>query len=78
LLAKSNEQCYNREAVTPLYFYVPQPTKHMHSKLDPEDRILNDLIKDEEVYLPKLDGYACRYPRQRHRAGTKNETDHSQ
>jgi hypothetical protein len=41
----------------------------MHSKLDPEDRILKDLIKEdkkkEEVYLPKLDGYACPYPRRK-------------
>ena len=41
----------------------------MHSKLDPEDRILKDLIKkeekEEEIYLPKLEGYACPYPRRK-------------
>ncbi len=39
----------------------------MHSKLDPEDRILEDLIeeKEEEIYLPKLEGYACPYPRRK-------------
>ena len=41
----------------------------MHSKLDPEDTVLKDLIKDnkkkEEVYFPKLDGYACPYPRRK-------------
>jgi len=41
----------------------------MHSKLDPEDTVLKDLIKEEEkeeeVYLPKLEGYACPYPRRK-------------
>ena len=47
----------------------PTPIEDMHSKLDPEERILKDLIKEdkkeEEVYLPKLDGYACPYPRRK-------------
>jgi hypothetical protein len=78
-LAKSNEQCYNREAVTPLYFYVPQTTKHMHSKLDPEDRVLDDILEDQEeyVFVPKLDGYACPYPRRKLRTPTKDETYYS-
>ena len=42
----------------------------MHSKLDPEDTVLKDLIKEdkkeeEEIYLPKLEGYACPYPRRK-------------
>ena len=40
----------------------------MHSKLDPEERILEDLIEEEdeeEVYFHKLDGYACPYPRRK-------------
>ena len=36
-----------------------------------------DLIKEEEVYLPKLEGYACPYPRRKFAARIKNETNHS-
>ena len=52
----------------------------MHSKLDPEDRILKDLIEENEdyVYVPKLDGYACPYPRRKLRTPTKDETYYSQ
>ena len=50
----------------------------MHSKLDPEDRILEELIEEEDVYLPKLDGYACPYPRRKLRTPTKDETYYSQ
>ena len=51
----------------------------MRSKLDPEDRILEDLIKEkeEEVYLPKLEGYACPYPRRKFTAKVNNETSNS-
>ena len=49
----------------------------MHSKLDPEDTVLQDLIKEEEVYLPKLEGYACPYPRRKLAARIKNETSNS-
>ena len=55
------------------------PTEQMHSKLDPEDRVLEDLMKDkEEDYVPKLDGYACPYPRRKLRTPTKDETYYSQ
>jgi len=57
--------CYNREVFKPLFFVRNFFGKTMHSKLDPEDRILEDLIKEEEVYLPKLEGYACPYPRRK-------------
>jgi hypothetical protein len=52
----------------------------MHSKLDPEDRVLEDILEEEEEdsYFPKLDGYACPYPRRKLRTPTKDETYYSQ
>ena len=49
----------------------------MHSKLDPENRVLEDLMKEDHDYVPKLDGYACPYPRRKLRTPTKDETYYS-
>ena len=50
----------------------------MHSKLDPEDTVLGELMEEEEHdYVPKLDGYACPYPRRKLRTPTKDETYYS-
>ena len=51
----------------------------MHIKLDPEDRVLEDVLeeKEENAYVPKLDGYACPYPRRKLRTPTKDETYYS-